>query len=84
MAEAERQEAQHGPPEELPFTATILCVGIAGTGKTATIHNLLGRPAPPNFAVGTKKVRCCLPRSLPACWPVPKKHTSNCYLQQDD
>ncbi len=56
MAEAERQEAQHGPPEELPFTATILCVGIAGTGKTATINNLLGRPAPSNFAEGTKKV----------------------------
>ena len=65
MAEAERQEAQHGPPEELPFTATILCVGIAGTGKTATIHNLLGRPGPSNFAVGTKKVPL-LPASLPA------------------
>ncbi len=61
MAEAQRQEAQHGPPEELPFTATILCVGIAGTGKTATINNLLGRPAPSNFAEGTKKVRWHLP-----------------------
>jgi len=58
FAEAERQEAEHGPPEELPFTATILCIGIAGTGKTATIHNLLGRPAPSNFAEGTKKVGC--------------------------
>ncbi|CAL5224470.1 g7162 [Coccomyxa viridis] len=57
MAEAERQETQHGPPEELPFTATILCIGIAGTGKTATIHNLLDRPAPSNFAEGTKKVQ---------------------------
>ena len=56
MAEATRQEAQHGPPEELPFTATILCLGIAGTGKTATIHSLLGRPQPSNFAEGTKKV----------------------------
>lgn len=56
MAEAERQEAQHGPPEELPFTATILCIGIAGTGKTATINSLLDRPAPSNFAEGTKKV----------------------------
>lgn len=64
MAEAERQEAQHGPPEELPFTATILCVGIGGTGKSATIHNLLGRPAPSNFAEGTKKVRFC--KSIPA------------------
>ena len=49
------------PPEELPFTATILCIGIAGTGKTATIHNLLGRPAPSNFAEGTKKVCSRLP-----------------------
>ena len=56
MAEATRQEEQHGPPEELPFTATILCLGIAGTGKTATIHSLLGRPQPSNFAEGTKKV----------------------------
>ena len=56
MAEAERQEAQHGPPEELPFTATILCIGIAGTGKTATMNSLLDRPAPSNFAEGTKKV----------------------------
>ena len=56
MAEATRQEEQHGPPEELPFTATILCLGIAGTGKTATIHSLLGRPQPANFAEGTKKV----------------------------
>ncbi len=67
MAEAERQETQHGPPEELPFTATILCIGIAGTGKTATIHNLLDRPAPSNFAEGTKKVRSRLPGSLLAC-----------------
>ena len=69
MAEAERQEQQHGPPEELPFTATILCIGIAGTGKTATIHNLLGRPAPSNFAEGTKKVCSRLPCSLPASLP---------------
>ena len=69
MAEAERQEAQHGPPEELPFTATILCLGIAGPGKTAPIHNLLGRPAPSNFAEGTKKVRCQVPCLSPGCKP---------------
>ena len=56
MAEATPQEGQHGPPEELPFEETIQCAAIAGTGKTATIHSLLGRPQPSNFAEGTKKV----------------------------
>lgn len=60
LAEAERQEAQNGPPAELDFTTTILCVGLTGTGKTATVRNLLGlEPAAAGgFAPETKKVRC--------------------------
>lgn len=59
MAEAQRQEAQSGPPEELPFSATIMCVGITGVGKTATIHSLLGIQAAPTAGFGpeTKQVR---------------------------
>lgn len=65
LAEAERQEAANGPPAELPFSTTILCVGLTGTGKTATVRNLLGLPAADQagFTPETKKV--CLP-SRPA------------------
>jgi Cdc6-like AAA superfamily ATPase len=65
LAEAERQEAQNGPPAELPFTATVLCVGLTGVGKTATILNLLGRQTDqaPAFAPETKKV------SAASLWP---------------
>ena len=67
MAEAQRAEREHGPPEELPFGATIMCVGITGVGKTATIHSLLGLPPPSSAGFGpeTKQVCCAIECALP-------------------
>lgn len=78
--EAERQEAEAGPPAELPFSATILCVGISGVGKTATIHSVLGLPPPTlgGFEPETKQVRTlhhpsctiCLAMNIGVCVPL--------------
>ncbi len=40
LEEAERLEGEGGPA--LDFSATVLVLGMAGVGKTATLHNLLG------------------------------------------
>ncbi|KAK9820840.1 hypothetical protein WJX81_004481 [Elliptochloris bilobata] len=60
LAEAERLEAAQGPPTPLPFTATVLCLGMAGVGKSATINSLLGlqeAAGTGTFAPATRKVR---------------------------
>lgn len=60
LAEAERLEAAEGPPSALPFTATVLCLGMAGVGKSATINSLLGLPEAAGtgtFAPATRKAR---------------------------
>ncbi len=74
LAEAERQEAESGPPAELPFSATILCVGITGVGKTATIHSVLGLPPPAmgSFEPETKQVRTPLRLPDPIIFPFPR------------
>lgn len=46
-AEAERAEVLGRPP--LDFSCTIMVLGLQGTGKTATIHSLLGREAPAGY-----------------------------------
>lgn len=53
-SEAERAEVTHQPP--LDFGCTIMVLGLQGTGKTATIHSLLGRPQPVGYRE-TSKVR---------------------------
>lgn len=62
LAEAERLEATQGPPSPLPFTATVLCLGMAGVGKSATINSLLGLPEATGtgtFAAATRKACGC-------------------------
>lgn len=50
--EAERAEVTHQPP--LDFGCTIMVLGLQGTGKTATIHSLLGRPQPVGYRETSK------------------------------
>lgn len=54
-ADAERAEVLGTPP--LDFGCTIMVLGLSGTGKTATIHSLLGREQPQGYQE-TGKVRC--------------------------
>jgi hypothetical protein len=53
-ADAERAEVLGQPP--LDFGCTIMVLGLSGTGKTATINSLLGRPQPVGYKQ-TNKVR---------------------------
>ena len=49
------RQVLHAP---LDFSCTVLVLGLSGTGKTATIHSLLGREAPAGYHE-TKRVGGC-------------------------
>lgn len=51
-------QAQSGAESELPFTCTVMLLGISGCGKSSVINSLLGRQACATDAFGasTKKV----------------------------
>ena len=70
LDKATRLEAEAGPPAPLPFMATVLVLGMAGVGKSATINSLLGSSDAANtgtFAPATRKARPRPPGS-PPCW----------------
>lgn len=59
-------QAQSGAESELPFTCTVMLLGISGCGKSSVINSLLGRQACATDAFGasTKKVPTFAPSSL--------------------
>jgi septin family protein len=57
-ADCSCNQASSGPESNLPFTTTVMLLGISGSGKSSVINSLLGRQAcnTDAFGLATKKV----------------------------